>query len=73
MIKFPITFSKTFVENLVNQLEYYPADLCNGEKCMGLAENTPIFAVHQLLMCLRIAKINGQWKIVNIYSVAMES
>lgn len=65
--------SKYLDVNLQTQFEYYPADLCKGEDCFGLPENTPIFSAHQLLMCLRIARINGQFKIIQIYSEAMES
>ncbi len=65
--------SKYLAVNLEKQFEYYPAYLCKGENCFGMPENTPILGAHELLMCLRIARINGRLKIVQIYSEAMES
>ena len=71
--KFAESSSKNLAVNLAKQFEYYPADICKGEGCLGLPEKTPIFSAHEFLMCLRIVKINGQLKIVQIYSVAMEN
>jgi hypothetical protein len=64
--------SKNLTVNRAKQFKYYPVDLCKAEKCLGLPENTSIFSVHELLLCLRIARINGRLKIVQVYSVAME-
>ena len=59
--------------NYQNELpNFYGYEKCNGDKCMGLPEETEIFAIHQLMMCLRIAKIDGEWKIIQIFSVASE-
>jgi hypothetical protein len=65
--------SKNLAVNLKTQFEYFPAEICKDKKCLGLPENTPIFSAHELLMCLRIARINGRLKIVQIYSETMES
>ncbi len=51
---------------------FYGYEKCKGDKCMGLPEETEIFAIHQLMMCLRIAKIDGEWKIIQIFSVVSE-
>ncbi|MBX7172846.1 MAG: hypothetical protein K1X72_17885 [Pyrinomonadaceae bacterium] len=69
----PIINSPNFQKLKKENFKYYPADFCEKDSCFGLPEKTPIFAVHELLMCLRIAKINGQLKVVQIYSVACES
>jgi hypothetical protein len=65
--------TKYLAVNLKTQFEYFPAEICKDKKCLGLPENTPIFSAHELLMCLRIARINGRLKIIQIYSEAMES
>lgn len=52
--------------------KYYPGEKCEGESCFGLPENTVIFAIHKYLMCLRIARINNELKIVELFSVADE-
>lgn len=65
--------NKENLEKLQKHLPtYYGYEKCNGNRCIGLLEGTEIFAIHRLMMCLRIAKIDGQWKIVQIYSVASE-
>lgn len=72
-----LKMNKVNSSNLANYQKelpnFYGYEKCNGDKCMGLPEETEIFAIHQLMMCLRIAKIDGQWKIVQIFSVASES
>ncbi len=62
-MKFPNSFEKT---------EYFPGKKCQGEKCFGLPENTVIFAIHKYMMCLRIARINNELKIVELFSTAEE-
>lgn len=68
----PPNKSQNFLKAKDNFFKYYPAKPCEGESCMGLPEKTPVFAVHKLMFCLRIAKIDGEWKIVQISSVACE-
>jgi hypothetical protein len=70
--KFAKTSSKNLTVNRAKQFKYYPADLCKAEKCLGLPENTPIFSIHEFMLCLRIAKIKNRLKIIQIYFVAME-
>jgi hypothetical protein len=70
--KFAEISSKNFTVNRAKQFKYYPADLCKAEKCLGLPENTPIFSIHEFMLCLRIAKIKNRLKIIQIYFVAME-
>lgn len=42
-------------------------DVCYENDCEGFPEKTRIFAMHAFSLCLRITKINGELKIVNIY------
>jgi hypothetical protein len=72
LTKHPIKLSKSFIKLKIGSFKYYPSEKCEGEDCFGLPEQTPIFAIHELLFCLRIARINGQLKIVQIYSVIAE-
>lgn len=46
--------------------------LCEGQECFGLPEKTRFFALHAFYLCLRITRINGQFKIVNIYPAPNE-
>ena len=48
------------------------SDICEGNSCMGLPEKTRIYALHAFSLCLRIAKVNGEFKIVNIYCAFCE-
>lgn len=68
----PIKNSPNLLALKEKNFKYYSAEVCKGESCLGLPENTPIFAVHKLGQCLRIAQINGEWKIVQIYSLGCE-
>ena len=52
--------------------EYFPGEKCEGKRCFGLPENTVIFSIHKYLMCLRIARINNELKIVELFSVVDE-
>jgi hypothetical protein len=70
--KSPIQYSKQFQASRANFFKYFEAELCKDKKCLGQPENTPIFSVHELMMRLRIARINNELKIIQIYSVAME-
>ena len=67
IIRSKMTFPKK-----LEQTKYYPGERCEGEKCFGLPENTVIFAVHKYMMCLRIARINKELKIVELFSIADE-
>lgn len=53
--------------------KYFSGLVCRGERCLGLPENTTIFAIHKYLMCLRIIKLNDELKIADIYSVIEEN
>ena len=64
--------SKEYLRLRKKYFEYSQLEPCDGESCMGLPKNTIVYAVHEFHMCLRIAKINGQWKIITIYSVGCE-
>ncbi|MBX7174248.1 MAG: hypothetical protein K1X72_24960 [Pyrinomonadaceae bacterium] len=71
--KYPSSLFKQIMKRAKESSEYFPAEKCQGERCLGLPKGTPIFIVHQALMCLRISKLNGKLKIVNIYSIIEES
>jgi hypothetical protein len=43
------------------------SDICEGNNCMGLPEKTRIHALHAFALCLRIAFVNGEFKVVDIY------
>jgi hypothetical protein len=68
-----LNFPLKYRPNPELQTEYFPPEKCEGDRCMGLPENTTIFAIHKYLMCLRIIKIKNELKIVNIYFAALEN
>jgi formate-dependent nitrite reductase cytochrome c552 subunit len=48
------------------------SDVCYENDCEGFPKGTRLFAMHAFYLCLRITKINGEFKIVNVYSAWYE-
>ncbi len=47
-------------------------DICEGDNCMGLPEKTRIHAIHAFALCLRIALVNGEYRVINIFAALNE-